>query len=686
MKREGKSKEWLEGRTKMWREYREEKGISEEEEVDSDIRSDEKGEIEVHEKIILALKEGKLKFEGKGGESVVRFGEERGGDSGGWPIGKKEERQNLEGKNEVLGLKKTEISAKISLEDCPPSQNGPEVEINGISENEFEKEGDNWIRLNDSQFVDFSKNCEGLVEKTGQSEKLDQNLSQNTKGGVPQKVTLVKSRGIVVKSGQMRLPNGQKWKDKYKGRKLYSSRRLKSPPKVTKSGLFDVNEIPTAAEIKLKSDITLGVPTGSDSSRSRDQSILNMSRDLAMDKVVVSDELNHTRTEELSIVIGNEKNEIDEKVLMEKDEKEGGIENIEVNIRRNVIDTLKDDIVKPVKQRHLYPVFNISKDKPSQIENLKPNRRSSRRKLKDEKLKDTPNNEKPHLMKLFDKMKSLKEVNREIDDNEFEGLVADKNIEEIRLIDENSRILDEKHINKDGMMNEKNDGSNEILNNEPLISANILRSNIVDGHGMSSIIVENDEKYTLDEKYDPLYDNNALFRGVRNAMRSKPENFMYAEAENKNELDSCNVVENGEKISVLDENVENKKNILGFLDENKTFSSLKPPPELSKTSPKTDQKSLETGYEKVCKSIVRLPHHEKKPKLIVNEKKEKKVKTRVKALKISPQTPITRFFMKRNAASIKDTPGKRKRTSPENSKDEKKKRLGTDYKLGAEAD
>ena len=131
---------------------------------------------------------------------------------------------------------------------------------------------------------------------------------------------------------------------------------------------------------------------------------------------------------------------------------------------------------------------------------------------------------------------------------------------------------------------------------------------------------------------------------------------------------------------------ENKKHILGFLDENRTFNSPKPPPELSKTSPKTDQKSLETGYEKVCKSIVRLPHHEKKPKLIVNEKKEKKVKTRVKALKISPQTPITRFFMKRNAASIKDSPGKRKRTSPENSKDEKKKRLGTDYNLGAEAD
>ena len=64
-----------------------------------------------------------------------------------------------------------------------------------------------------------------------------------------------------------------------------------------------------------------------------------------------------------------------------------------------------------------------------------------------EKSRYAPSNEKPKLMKLFDKMRSSKEANMIVVENEIKGLVANKNVENKMLFDEKSKNLDEKPRN-----------------------------------------------------------------------------------------------------------------------------------------------------------------------------------------------------------------------------------------------
>ena len=117
LKKEGKSKEWMEGRKRMWREYREENTISEEEEFHTDIEGEEeRGEKEKHSKILMDIKEGKLKF-GIGEEGKFKE-EEKGKRRGGMSLGRDDVGHS--GGGDILLLKKNQ--------NCPenPEDNGKE--------------------------------------------------------------------------------------------------------------------------------------------------------------------------------------------------------------------------------------------------------------------------------------------------------------------------------------------------------------------------------------------------------------------------------------------------------------------------------------------------------------------------------------------------------------------------------
>ena len=360
-------------------------------------------------------------------------------------------------------------------------------------------------------------------------------------------------------------------------------------------------------------------------------------------------------------------------------------------ISKDIGNNLKGVVEKPVQQRHLFKVFDKSQTRDSHIEENKPNRRRLKKTMKNIRIKSASKDEKPRLMKMFEKMKN-ENMKKDAHNKDIVSRCENKEVyvandKKYIKCDENNILQDEKCIVIDEKIDDEKDLENRCsdeLNatlihepNEPIIGNTI-------GSGMETIVEKlstNDEKNdSFDEKYDPLYDNSVLFRDC-NKDRQIPENFRHAMKDNISTLTNSGIHRKYDEISVIDEKDEKFYMKTDEKTINEKPISQSSPSKSPKIRIKLGQSPVHIVQKNINSSLVRLPNHEKKPKLSEKEskeKKEKKVKTRKKVLSKSPQASISKFFKKRSPSSIKNSAGKRKRNSPESKENEKKKRLGND--------
>ena len=370
--------------------------------------------------------------------------------------------------------------------------------------------------------------------------------------------------------------------------------------------------------------------------------------------------------------------------------------DIQVPITCNNDELGSSIVISNNMQRHLHNTFGTDQSKVSQIRGLKSNRRRLSKNLKKNlKIKSIPSDEKPILLKMFEKMKNEK-IGRSLNvDDEIEPGIS-CNLKSGGTINQRFK-KDENNVDENVV---KNDLKNDLKYDEKYKNDEkglLPNRNLIDPvkpnsshRGTDNEIIIDDERHGMskmmknvrnDEKYDALYDNNALFRG-QNEMKRKPENFIFAEKGRnidkeylkKNEKYDEKIVYD-EKSNVLVENTVEIGVELGL-------KSDQIPPKTSSTSAGEKVSSIQGK----CNSpIVLLPNPKKQPKSTVKEKGKKSLKTRGKTLSGGQITPITKYYSRKSPPSSKIQAGKRKRNSPDTTKNkDKKSRLGHDYELGDE--